>query len=515
MRLVADSSGFAVSRIFQKPLAWLLPASAVFLYLHLFIPPSTPIWTGGDSMIWLHDAARMLDGETLYRDFVQITLPATDLLYFTLFKVFGPRMWIPNAMLLLVGVALVWLSFRIARSINLGRFAVLPPLLFLTLVYKDRLDATHHWYSTLAVMAALATVIDRRSPQRLIIAGVLCGLATTFTQSAGAAALLGFAIFLSWEHRRCLTSQRSLIRQLLILIASFVAAVAVICSYFVWQAGLAKFIYCTLTFNYRYYGSFSVASTWRGYMIGLPAFLHWRQLPGLTGFLLVHALLPLAYVLVLIRYFRQSTEPSEQHWDRVMLITLVGLALLLSVSAAPTWARLYYVSLPALILFPWLLNVEQRTGKILSCGLHVAAILIVILPVAKQVHRPTFLDLPTGRTAFFNQDAYERYGWVASHTRPSEFFFGGFYPDFYFLLGLRNPGPTAYVTSTDYTRPEEVQETLAGLERHHVNIVIWAEDLDLPDKPQGDHLAPLRAYVRDHYRVTERFPEFDAWIRKD
>jgi hypothetical protein len=467
-------------------------------------------------MIWLHDAGRMLEGETLYRDFVQITLPATDILYFTLFKLFGPRMWIPNAMLVFVGVALVWLSFRIARSINLGSFAVLPPLLFLTLVYKDRLDATHHWYSTLAVMAALATAIDRRDSKHLMISGALCGLAATFTQSAGAAALLGFAIFLFWEHRQGLIAPPSLIRQLLILSTSFIAAVALICSYFVWQAGLAKFIYCTLTFNYRYYGSFSVASTWHGYMIGLPAFLHWRQLPGLTGFLLVHALLPVAYILTFFRYFRRSSNGPQEHWDRVVLIASVGLALLLSVSAAPTWARLYYVSLPALILLPWILNVKRRAGEILSCGLFVvAAILIVILPISKQVHRPAFLDLPSGRTAFFNQEAYARYGWAASHTRPSEFFFGGFYPDFYFLLGLRNPAPVAYVTSTDYTRPEEVQETIAGLERHNVNIVIWAASLDLPDKPEADHLSPLRDYVRTHYRVAEKFPEFDAWIRKD
>jgi hypothetical protein len=467
-------------------------------------------------MIWLHDAGRMLDGETLYQDFVQITLPATDLLYFALFKVFGQRMWIPNAMLLLVGVALVWLSFRIARSINLGKFAVLPPLLFVTLVYKDRLDATHHWYSTLAIMAALAAAIDRRGLRQLMISGALCGLAAAFTQSAGAAALLGFAIFLFWEHRRSLIAPPSLIRDLLVLVASFAAAVALICSYFVWQAGLAKFTYCTLTFNYRYYGSFSVASTWHGYMIGLPAFLHWRQLPGLIGFLLVHALLPLAYVLVLFRYFRRSPDGPQEHWDRVILIALVGSALLLSVSAAPTWARLYYVALPALILLPWILNVEEKAGKILSCGLYVVAvILVVILPIAKQVHRPAFLELPAGRTAFFNHDAYDRYGWAATHTRPSEFFFGGFYPDFYFLLGLRNPAPVAYVTSTDYTRPEEVQETIAGLERHHVKTVLWAAALDLPDKPEGDHLSPLRDYVHTHYRVAEKFPEFDAWVRKD
>src|SRR5262249_9371668 len=155
---------------------WVFLGSAIFIYLHLFIPPFTPIWTGGDSMIWLHDAQRMLYGEALYRDFVQITLPATDILYFTMFKIFGLHMWIPNLMLILAGSILACLSYHLARSVGLGKLVLLPSLLFITLIYRERLDATHHWYSALAVLAALAIAINRRDPLRVAIAGGLCGL---------------------------------------------------------------------------------------------------------------------------------------------------------------------------------------------------------------------------------------------------------------------------------------------------------------------------------------------------
>jgi hypothetical protein len=500
----------------RKPRVWLLPASLAFLYFHLFIPPFTPIWTGGDAMIFLGDARRMLEGEVLYKDFVQLTFPGADLLYFTAFRLFGPRMWIPNVMLLFVGIALVWLSYRLAARIYLGTAALLPPLLFLTLVYRNRLDATHHWYSTLATMAALATAIDCRSPARVAACGVLCGLAASFTQSSGLLALLGFAAFLCWEHWKSSTTLRSLVQKELLLFGAFISVVALVCLPFAWQAGFARFVDCTLIFSLRYYGSLASGNSWRGYMTGLAGFLHWQRIPDLFGFLLVHALLPLAYVLFLIRYFRCSRRESNEPWDRLMLITFVGVASLLSVAAAPTWARLYYVSLPALLLLPWLLKSSGKVGLLASDVLCAATlILLATFLIAKQLHRPSYIDLPTGRTAFLNRDAYDRYSWAASQTRPGDFFFGGLYPDFYFLLDLKNPGPVAFVTPYQYTRPAEVEAVIAGLDAHQVKIVLWTPALDLPDTPQGDHLGPLRAYIRSHYHARRDFPDFQVWTRND
>ena len=503
-----------VERLLRKPECWLVFVSFIFLYLHLFIPPFTPIWTGGDATIWLHDARRMLDGQVLYRDFVQITLPATDLLYFVAFKIFGPRMWIANAMLLVVGVTLAWLSYRIAVALHLRKCALLPPLLFLTLVYRDRLDASHHWFSTLATIAAVAVIIETRSPRRVAIAGALCGLAACFTQTAGVMALLAFAVFLYWEHRAAPTTLRSLLQQEVRLILSLALVILIVCSYFVWRAGFARFIYCALVFNLRYYGSFEGGSTWRGYMTGLRGFLEWQRLPGLIGFLLVHVLIPLVYILVLVRYHRRPRQSSSEPWDRLMLVCIVGLASLLSVGLAPTWARLYYVSLPALILFVWILKSEGRAGQILSIALYIfTLILICAFPIGKQLHSRAYLDLPTGHMAFLNREAYEKYSWIASQTRPGDFFLGGLSPDFYFLLDLKDPGPVPFITPYEYTRPEDVQGVLEGLEGHRVKIVLWAPALDTPQDPRGDHLGPLRSYLRNHYHVERNLPEYEMWVR--
>jgi hypothetical protein len=499
------------SRLVALPLS-----SLFFLYLHLFIPPCKPIWTGGDALIWLHHAGRMLGGEVLYRDIFEITLPGTDFLYFAAFKVFGKRIWIPNVMLILVGTTLAWLTYRIGRSVHLGKLAVLPPLVFLTVVFRERLDATHHWYSTLATMAAMAAAIEQRSSCRLIIAGAFCGLASCFTQSAGCAALLAFAIFLCWEHRRTSTTIRSLVSLELLLMASFTTVVLIGSCYFAAQAGMGRFLYSTILFNLRYYSSFEVGSSWRGYMIGLPAFLQWRHIPGLLGFLLIHGLLPLVYILVFLRYGRRIRRTAIDHecWSRLMLVAVVGSALLLSVAGAPTWSRLNYVSLPALILFVWLLKSWGHVGRRLSSGLFCfTGLLAIAQPIAVQVHSRDYLNLPVGVAAFLDRNAYDRYQWVGSQSLPGDFFFGGLFPDCYFTLDLRNAAAVPFVSPYEYTRPEQVTEVIAGLEKHRVRLALWSPALDLPEDHHGDHLGPLRAYLRNHYHVAKEFPDFEVWVR--
>jgi hypothetical protein len=500
----------------QRPAAWLVLASFVFLYLHLFVSLYTPIWTGGDETIFLADASRMLEGQVLYRDFAQMTFPATDFLYLAAFKIFGVRTWIPNVLLILLGLSLVCLAYFVAKSLDTDKMALLPPLLFLTLVYRDRLDATHHWYSAVASLAALAVLITRRTRFRIALAGALCGIAACFTQSLGLLVLVAFGIFLIWEARRTSSARKTLIASELLLVSCFAVTVFVTTYSFVRAAGLQKFIDNTVIFSFRYYPTLPGGNDWRGYMVGALEFLHWRRITDLAGFALIHTLLPLVYLLFFVRYRRDSAREPALPWDRLVLVSLVGIFSLLSVSAAPTWARLYYVSLPALILFVWILRSEGKTGRILSTTLFAfTSILLVALPVAKQLHRPYYLDLPTGRTAFLNRDAYDRYRWAASETHSSDYFFGGFFPDFYFHLNLKNPGPVPFITPYEYTRPDEVQAILVGLERHRVKIVLWAPSLDTPENPLGDHLGPLRGYLRSRYHVARDFPEFAVWRRND
>jgi hypothetical protein len=136
----------------------------------------------------------MLQRQVIYRDFFEFAPPGTESVYTTLFHWFGVRAWIPQAMLVLLGVGLTWLSVQISKSLLKGSAVFLPGFLFVTLVFRNALDGSHHWYAVLAVVGALAIVIKNRNPMRLTLAGALCGLAMWFSQTHGLAGVLGFGL---------------------------------------------------------------------------------------------------------------------------------------------------------------------------------------------------------------------------------------------------------------------------------------------------------------------------------
>src|SRR5262249_40844860 len=139
--------------------AGLLASAAAYLYATLFRLPATPILLSGDQLFfWMH-GQRMLHGELPYRDFFQFTPPGTDLFYFAAFKTLGRRIWVLDVVVLVLGVALCGVCFEIARKILPSALAALATLLFVALIYSRLLNATHHWFSILAIMIAVTTLM--------------------------------------------------------------------------------------------------------------------------------------------------------------------------------------------------------------------------------------------------------------------------------------------------------------------------------------------------------------------
>lgn len=137
--------------------ALVLIGGFVFLYLNLLSLPATSYhFLPGDATICLFNVRRMLSGEVIYRDFFQFTPPAIEVFYFLLFGIFGVQAWIPDLVLIVLGLAIAWLVIVISKQVISGRAAYLPAVLFLVIPLRGRLDPTHHWFSILFVMAALA-----------------------------------------------------------------------------------------------------------------------------------------------------------------------------------------------------------------------------------------------------------------------------------------------------------------------------------------------------------------------
>lgn len=489
-----------------------LLACGIFLYLEVFVLPATPRLASGDQAIYLNSASRLLQGQIIYRDYDNFTLPGTDVLYAGLFKLFGVRAWIPQVMLILIGVSSVWLSILIARKVLKGGASFLPGFLFLTLPFSSYLDATHHWYSALAAVAALAIAIEKRTVPRMAWAGAFWGLGTFFSQSM-LLGVTGFAFFLLWERPRNAEPWGILFKKEAGLLGGFLATVTIFSSYFMWKAGLKRFLYHTVVFVVKYYSAY-YWNTWRVYLRGAPSIRLWPNWPDLAAWPFVHVLIPFIYIFFVAYYWRAARSRPDLPWDRLMLVTITGLSLFLAVASSPAYNRLYTVSLPGIVLLVWLTTEFVPLKNILSRILWTAIVVLAILkPIVTQTRWKEYLDLPTGRTVFFQPETYEKAKWVSERTQPSDYFFGDML--LCFALGLRNPARVSFLTSSDYTRPEEVRDVVQALEERQVTFVNWYPGLDRPLHTAGNNLAPLTFYLHDHYHVGMTFMNGDKIWERD
>lgn len=361
-------------------------------------------------------------------------------------------------------------------------------------------------------MAALAVLIEERSPRRLVLAGALCGLSAWFNQSRGPAGLMGFAIYLLWESYQAKRTWRSLLGQQALLCGSFVGTLVGLSSYFVWKAGLERFLYCSVVFVMKYL-PLSYGNGWNAYGADMPSFDHWYSATAPGTWLSIHLLVPLVYLLFFFRAWRERVRHPKEPWDRLMLVSVVGLFLFLGVAPAATQERLTTVSLPALILLVWFAKWSGKLERVVLLLLWVLALGLVAMETrSTQTHSYETLDLPAGRIAFFHPSDVEVFRWFLAHARPSDFLFGD-HPGTNFGLRLRNPAQVDFdwVTETDYTRPEQVQNVVETLEAKQVRWVEWVAETEPSGQP-GDHLGPLRSYLHTHYHVAKSFYDGEVQV---
>ena len=454
----------------------------------------------------------MLNGELIYRDYDHFTFPGADVLYMSLFRLFGVRMFIPQAMLVILGMCMVWLLTLISREVLTEPTCFLPALLFVSLPFSSYLDATHHWYGVVATTGAVALLMKRRTLTRLAWAGVLLGIATFFTQSM-ALVLGGVALFLAWEHRQELESRHLLLKKESALVISFAATLAASLAYFVAKVGVRRLFDSTVVFAMKYYPA-DWFNNWRVYLAGRP-YLHdprsWIDIPA---FALIHLIVPWIYVLFFLWPGRKLAASEDR--KRLTLVALVGLFLFLSVASAPASIRLYAVAYPALILLVWILG-SWRPGRELIPVLWVMVLTLAIArPFVMQMRSKMFLNLPTGRTAFLDPAFYDECRWLLDRKSSQDTLFGNHLLSF--ALRMNGVGRVPFVTPTEYTRPEEVQDGIEALEKFQVRFVSWYAGIDTSKDaarhPEGDHLGAMRIYLHRHYRLARTFSNGDQiWER--
>jgi hypothetical protein len=473
-------------------------------YFRSFVFPNIPVLLWGDQLGAATDASRMLAGQLPYRDYFELLTPGSELVYASLFKLFGVSLWIPNLTMACLAAATTFLMTLCARYIVPGPFVALPSLVFVGFVLYGSLDAMHHWFSTVVIMASMLILLKGATFWRVAAAGALCGVAASFTQSKGAAAVMALLVYIAFTPLHQPPKAAEVWRKCLLLCGMSLAVFAAINARFILAAGLNRWIASVIIFPIRYYPSVSI-NNWRG---------TWPDFQGRTGglkwlcFPFMYCVTPLTYIAVLWTMRRRWSE-------RLLLVVLIGIAMLVAVAPALSIKRLSSVSPPAMILLAWLLS---RPGKRLGAAAGTLAAVSLAMALAMVVRtqaRPwAYIDLPAGRVAIADSAVYEEYRWTVEHTRPGQMYFG--MPTMYVPLRLRNPAPIQAPAPSEYARPEQIAAVIEALQTNRVRMLILRPSMYIPHLLgyPSDHLQLFQDYLYRNYHQTTTFSTGDeVWER--
>lgn len=494
----------------------------VSLYLCLFRFPLIPIWMGFDQVgVFVLDASRFWAGDRFYLDFFDMTTPGIKLVHVLFFELFGQRNWIPNADLLLSGVLLTSLIAFISRKVlrEGALLSLLPAVLFLAFYFIPVMVDSHRWYSSAASYAALAVVLERRSTKRLTIAGILCGMATFFTQTQGFFTAAGLVVFLLWEGDGDKLRWRQRVLKAIIVLASFLTTVLVTESYFVWKAGWSVFFDCLVRFPAIYAHLARADDSFSVYLSEIPrsgSMIH--LLFDQSRYLLLYALVPFIYFIALIMNKRYGR--NQQAITLTILLSIMGLSFLGGVAPSPSYFRLCSVCGPALILLVYFLQGHHPIQRIAVACLSTAALFSIVHHTIQIQTAPiNVLQLQRGPFAFSKAsiDDYQFLAWLSAHTHPGEIFFSAGDAGIYYPLALRPMDKTTDYDNTGFTRSQDVQNAIDTLERYRVRLIEWPPGVCAPEfyRSNEDHLAPLRSYVQLHYHPLKAFAGTEGAYRME
>ncbi len=301
-------------------------------------------------------------------------------------------------------------------------------------------------------------------------------------------------------------------RQIALIVPSALVVILVN-AYFVAILGLRQFYELIVGFSLKYYRADTRWNTWQAYLSDRPPFdLH--RLKYFVEWWAIYSLFPWIFLIFFAFYWRSTRSGGEKcgipdsEWQSLVLLNLIGLALFASVSYAPAFDMACFSALPGFIVAVWFASLIAGRFRPILIGLtwSVGILSLVRASIITQMHPVTYLETPSGQVAFEAAEDYALYAWFKPRLRPAEYLFRSSGPDLNFYFDLSDPTSMQFLTFTDYTRPEQVQSVIEGLERHEVRFVLWWTYMEGPGShSRGDHLDPLREYLRAHYRQTMTF----------
>lgn len=489
-----------------------------YLYLTLFRLPATPVFFENDHFIQMYDAVRIMDGQIMYRDFFQFTFPGTAVWYTALFALFGQKIWLVNATIVLLGLMLTWTLLAISKKLMTGVSIYIAPSLFLFFGFRwFGMDGGHRLFSCLFATLAILVILQAVDLKRLALAGTFAAMSAFFTQNRGVGIAAAIIVFLAWFYffHGAERSARESLSAILTFGLAFSFVLFAMTGYFMATAGPAAFVESTMLFarNYNadpinnsslYFQFWSDLLTGRANLASLPVDLFY--------FLLV----PTVYIVSVVYMVRSPAASLRRR--QIMLLSSAGLFLFL-VTTGLSAVRLYHVSIPGLALFALFLSRFPKYAAAITGLIVVAAFGLAIWGQVRTYPPP--VSLPTGTVVAMSDAAAERFVWIDANTDPGDYVFESFRSVINFPLMVQNPTSVPMLRDNNYTPVHQAHQVLRELTERPPKYILWNGDWSKPTAARSpdDNLGPIFEFLQSNYTFRVAPPPIygipvEIWERK-
>jgi hypothetical protein len=438
-------------------------ASALVLFL-TFFRGATPIFPFdiGSNGVFFDQAARVLAGEVMYRDFFEFVGPGVVYLHALALLVAGPTIRALTTAMVLQGAVLAVLVHALAARVCGPGWRLLPPAAFVVLVYAPYVLGDHKWPALVCALAGLL-VLSRvpRTAAMIFAGGCLAGGSAVFTQDLGAGVTLGVIAY------RVL--RRAPWRDLAALALGCAAPSALAFAYFSWKAGGSTVFYDWLVYPLQRYPELN-----RSYVDLVPSP---RTLPRELAQVVLAVGGVAAAVAALIDL--RGTRPATPDAEVAGLVAAAGLGMV----AAMGHRGLYPMGLAVqtCLLLPLLARGLERArgrgprtlasaaGVVLAAGVLHGSVGLVLW---RQLFDAMTLE-PHRAGAVWVPAPMPELAWIEAHTVPGDPTFlmpakGGHY----FLSRTRNVTSFPYLIEGQNT-VEQGRRALAEIEAARPRVGVW------------------------------------------
>lgn len=439
--------------------------SALVLFL-TFLRGLTPIFPFdiGSNGVFFDQAARVLAGQVMYRDFFEFVGPGVVYLHALVLLVTGSSIRGLTLAMVLQGAVLALLVHALAARVCGRGWRLLAPAAFVVLVYAPYVLGDHKWPALLCALSGLLVLTGpAKTVPTTILGGTLIGGSAVFTQDLGAGVGAGALAFLVLRRPRA--------RPLLPFVLGCAAPLAAAFAFFAVKAGARAVVYDMLLYPLQRYPAMN-----RAYLDLVPSL---RTLPRELAQVVLGVLGVVAAVACL--WPSKRTGADDPRSEAAGLVSAAGLGMVTAMGHRGVYPM--GIAVQTCLLLPVLAHFLERSGQGGRAWRALrAAVLVVVaaglvhgsvgLVVWRQLFQPLTLEAHRAG-AIWSIAPMPELSWIEANTAPGEGTFlmpakGGHY----FLSRTRNVTSFPYFLEGQNT-VEQGRRALAEIEAARPRVGVW------------------------------------------